>query len=48
MSQLFAFEVWMGITVGKKMCDSAFIILIMVSLAVLIGDEKLNYVTLAL
>lgn len=47
MSQLFAFEVLMGVTVGKKTYDSVFI-LIMVSLAVLIGDEKLNYATLAL
>lgn len=48
MSQLFAFEVLMGITVGKKTYDSAFIILIMVGLALLIGDEKLNYAALAL
>lgn len=38
----------MGITVRKKMYDSTFIILIMVGLAVLIGDGKLNYATLAL
>lgn len=48
MSQLFAFEVLMGISVGKKMYDSAFITLIMVSLAVLIADEKSNYAMLAL
>lgn len=32
----------------KKTYDSTFIILIMVGLAVLIGDGKLNYATLAL
>lgn len=48
MSQLFAIEVLMGITIRKKMYDSTFIILIMVGLAVLIGDGKLNYATLAL
>lgn len=37
---IIAFEVLMGITVGKKTYDSAFIILIMISLAVLIGDGK--------
>lgn len=48
MLQLFAFEVLMGITVRKKMYDATFVILIMVGLAVLIGDGKLNYATLAL
>lgn len=48
MSELFTFEVLMGITVGKKTYDSTFITLIMVGLAVLIGDGKLNYATLAL
>lgn len=47
MLQLFAFEALMGITVRKKMYESSFFTLIMVSLAVLIGDEKLNYATLA-
>ena len=47
MSQLFAFEVLMGITVERRRM-TAFIILIMASLAVLIGDKKLNYATLAL
>lgn len=48
MSQLFAFEVLTSISVRKKMYDSAFIILIMVGLAVLIADEKSNYAMLAL
>lgn len=48
MPQLFACKVSMGITGGKKMDVSAFVILIMVSLTALPGDERSNHATLAL